>query len=60
KIIMDDSDVLRCKWENSLMDDSDVLRCKWENSLAYYNLPNVEYVHDSITKKHLFLVTKLF
>ena len=33
------------------MDDSDVLRCKWENSLAYYNLPNVEYVHDSITKK---------
>ena len=34
-----------------IMDDSDVLRCKWENSLAYYNLPNVEYVHDSITKK---------
>ena len=31
-----------------VMDDSDVLRCNWENSLIHYNLPNVEYRHDSI------------
>nr|WP_300820018.1 alpha-1,2-fucosyltransferase [uncultured Acetatifactor sp.] len=31
-----------------VMDDSDVLRCNWENSLIHYNLPNVEYRHDGI------------
>ncbi|MBP3803801.1 MAG: alpha-1,2-fucosyltransferase [Oribacterium sp.] len=31
-----------------IIDDSDVLRLKWENSLVYYNLPNVEYVHNNI------------
>lgn len=29
-----------------IIDDSDVLRCNWVNSLEAYNLPNVEYVHD--------------
>lgn len=38
-----------------VMDDSDILRCKWENSLVFYNLPNVEYIHDNIIdKQHLF------
>lgn len=31
-----------------IMDDSDIIRCKWENSLTHYNLPNVNYTHDSI------------
>lgn len=31
-----------------IMDDSDILRCNWENSLMCYDLPNVEYIHDSI------------
>ncbi len=34
-----------------IMDDSDILRCNWENSLLYYNLPNVEYVHENILEK---------
>ena len=34
-----------------IMDDSDIVRCKWENSLVYYDLPNVEYIHDSIIEK---------
>lgn len=33
-----------------VFDDYDVLRCGWENSLVHYNLPNVEYIHDSIAK----------
>ena len=37
-----------------LFDDSDVLRCKWENSLCTYDLPNVEYIHSSIAKKVYF------
>lgn len=37
-----------------LFDDSDVLRCKWENSLCKYDLPNVEYTHSSIAKKMYF------
>lgn len=43
-----------------VMDDSDVLRCKWENSLVYYNLPNVEYIHDSIIEKRYFLSKQFF
>lgn len=31
-----------------VMDDSDILRCQWENSLPFYNLPNVTYLHQSI------------
>lgn len=31
-----------------VMDDSDILRCKWENSLMSYKLPDVEYIHESI------------
>lgn len=31
-----------------IIDDSDILRCKWENSLKFYNLPNVLYVHKNI------------
>lgn len=31
-----------------IMDDSDILRCKWENSLIHYNLPSVVYQHDSL------------
>ena len=31
-----------------VMDDSDILRCGWVNSLMCYNLPNVEFIHDSI------------
>lgn len=41
-----------------IMDDSDVLRCNWENSLVYYDLPNVEYVHDSIAKKTFIFSTQ--
>lgn len=37
-----------------VIDDSDVLRCGWENSLIYYNLPNVEFIHVSIAKKKYF------
>lgn len=36
-----------------LMDDSDIIRCKWENSLVHYNLPNVEYIHHSIMQNEL-------
>lgn len=38
-----------------VVDDSDVLRCKWVNSLKYYDLPNVSYVHTNIRKNRLFL-----
>lgn len=31
-----------------VMDDSDILRCKWNNSLTSYKLPNVEFIHKSI------------
>ncbi len=31
-----------------VIDDSDVIRCGWENSLTFYNLPNVEYIHKNI------------
>ncbi len=31
-----------------IIDDSDVKRLNWENSLVYYNLNNVEYVHYNI------------
>ena len=48
-----------------VMDDSDILRCKWENSLVHYNLPNVEYVHDNIIKSEgfaskAFLLRKIY
>ena len=35
-----------------VMDDSDILQCGWENFLPFYHLPNVEYLHDSIIKSH--------
>lgn len=31
-----------------VMDDSDIIRCGWENSLLNYNLPYVKYVHTNI------------
>ena len=31
-----------------IVDDSEVIRCGWENSLQFYQLPNVEYIHNSI------------
>ena len=31
-----------------VIDDSRVLKCGWENSLIHYNLPDVEYVHDNV------------
>lgn len=42
--------IQKCMSENAtiIIDDSDIIRCKWENSLVHYNLPNVEYVHDSL------------
>ena len=43
-----------------IMDDSDILRCKWENSLINYNLPNVKYQHESIITKDLKGTTKYF
>lgn len=33
-----------------VMDDSDILRCGWVNSLINYDLPNVRYVHESILR----------
>ena len=43
-----------------IMDDSDIVRCKWENSLVYYDLPNVEYIHDSIIEKEYIYSTQYF
>ena len=31
-----------------IIDDSRVLKCGWENSLIHYNLPDVEYSHKNI------------
>ena len=31
-----------------IMDDSDILRCGWINSLPSYTLPEVEYIHENI------------
>lgn len=31
-----------------IIDDSDVLRCGWENSLPFYRLPKVRYIHKNI------------
>lgn len=36
-----------------VMDDFDILRCRWENSLQYYKLPNVIYQHESIIENDL-------
>ena len=36
-----------------IIDDSDILRCNWSNSLVYYSLPNVEYKHSSIIEHEL-------
>lgn len=33
-----------------VIDDSDVIRCNWENSLIYYDLPNVEHTHINIVE----------
>ena len=38
-----------------ILDDSDVLRCNWENSLVYYNLPDVEYVHENIIENETYI-----
>ncbi len=38
-----------------ILDDSDVLRCNWENSLVYYNLPDVEYVHENIIENEPYI-----
>ena len=43
-----------------IMDDSDIVRCKWENSLVYYDLPNVEYIHDSIIEKEYIYSSQYF
>lgn len=43
-----------------IMDDSDIVRCKWENSLVYYDLPNVEYIHDSIIEKKYIYSSQYF
>ena len=31
-----------------IVDDSRVQKLNWENSLTFYNLPNVEFVHENI------------
>ena len=33
-----------------IIDDSEVLKCNWQNSLKFYNLPNVEYIHENLVK----------
>lgn len=38
-----------------ILDDSDVLRCKWENSLVHYNLPKVSYINNSIIEQESLL-----
>lgn len=43
-----------------IMDDSDIIRCNWENSLMNYRLPNVNYIHDSIIEKRYFLSKQYF
>lgn len=43
-----------------IMDDSDIIRCNWENSLKYYDLPNVKYIHESIIEKHYFMSKQYF
>lgn len=43
-----------------IMDDSDIIRCNWENSLTYYNLPNVEYIHESILEKRFVMSKQYF
>ena len=43
-----------------IMDDSDIIRCNWENSLMYYDLPNVEYIHESILEKRFVLSKQYF
>ena len=37
-----------------VMDDSEILRCGWENSLPYYNLPDVSYVHENLMEQNRF------
>lgn len=34
-----------------VMDDSLIVRCKWENSLLFYNLPDVRYIHKNIIEE---------
>lgn len=44
-----------------IIDDSRVLKCGWENSLVHYNLPDVEYVHESVVScKKIFSKQFLF
>ena len=38
-----------------VMDDSDILRCKWENSMVHYSIPNVSYVHNGILSENKLL-----
>ena len=34
-----------------IIDDSEVLNCNWENSLEFYNLENVTYIHKNELNK---------
>lgn len=34
-----------------IIDDSEVLNCNWENSLEFYNLKNVTYIHKNELNK---------
>ena len=43
-----------------IMDDSDIIRCNWENSLMYYDLPNVEYIHESILENRFVMSKQYF
>ncbi len=44
--------------EKIVIDDSRVINCGWENSLLYYNLPDVEYVHNNIIGWNKLLTTQ--
>ena len=43
-----------------IMDDSDIIRCNWEKSLMYYDLPNVEYIHESILENRFVMSKQYF
>lgn len=43
-----------------IMDDSDIIRCNWENSLMHYDLPNVEYIHESILENRFVMSKQYF
>lgn len=43
-----------------VMDDSRILNCGWENSLINYNLPNVEYSHKNIVGVNKLFTSQFF